>query len=76
MNQFGLYTYTHGNVTVKLCIAILYKQKCLFFKNGEQEGSIGPVWGLAPVGAGRILGNGVGGEYGGNMMYSCTKMGK
>jgi hypothetical protein len=30
-------------------IAILNKQKCLFFKNGEQEGKTGPVWGLAPV---------------------------
>jgi hypothetical protein len=26
-------------------IAILNKQECLFFKNGEQEGKMGPVWG-------------------------------
>jgi hypothetical protein len=32
------------------CIAIIYKQKCLFFKKREQEGKLGPVWGLAPVG--------------------------
>jgi hypothetical protein len=24
------------------------------FKNGEQKSKIGPVWGLAPVGRGRI----------------------
>jgi hypothetical protein len=39
------------------CIAILYKeilykQKCLFSKNGGQEGKTGPVWGLVPVGQG------------------------
>jgi hypothetical protein len=30
------------------------KQKCLFLKNGEHEGKIGPVWGLVLVGKGRI----------------------
>jgi hypothetical protein len=35
------------------CRAILRKQKCLFiFKNGEQEGKTGPVWGLVVVGGG------------------------
>jgi hypothetical protein len=29
-------------------MAILHKHKCLFFRNGEQEGKTGPVWGLAP----------------------------
>jgi hypothetical protein len=27
-------------------------KKCLFFKNGEQEGKTSPVWELAPVGGG------------------------
>jgi hypothetical protein len=31
---------------MKHCIVILSKQKCLSFKNGEQEGKAGPVWGL------------------------------
>jgi hypothetical protein len=34
--------------------AIINKQKSLFFKNGEQEGKTGPVWGLAPVGVGHL----------------------
>jgi hypothetical protein len=54
----GYNTYIHGNVTKKhhVELATLYKQKCLFkiFKNREQEGKSGPVWGLAPVGEGRI----------------------
>jgi hypothetical protein len=34
---------------------VLNKQKCLFFfKNEEQEGKTGPVWGLVPLGGGRI----------------------
>jgi hypothetical protein len=42
----GYNTYTHGNVTRKLCVAILNKQKCLFFffdKTGEQEGRTSPA---------------------------------
>jgi hypothetical protein len=52
MNQSDYHTYMHGNVTMKypLYLFILYKQKCLFFKNGEQEGKTGPVYDLAPVG--------------------------
>jgi hypothetical protein len=48
---------------VKLSVqATLYKQKYLFFKNGEQEEKTGPIWGLATVGEGRIQGKGVGGQ--------------
>jgi hypothetical protein len=32
------------------CIAILNKQKCLFFKNREQEGKTGPGWGFGTSG--------------------------
>jgi hypothetical protein len=32
------------------CILILNKQKCLFFKNGEQEGKTVPAWGLVTAG--------------------------
>jgi hypothetical protein len=39
---------------MKLCIDIVNKQKCLFFKNRRQEGKICPVWGLVPVGEERI----------------------
>jgi hypothetical protein len=31
-----------------------------FYKNREQESKTSPVWGLVPVGAGRILGKAVG----------------
>jgi hypothetical protein len=34
------------------CIAILNKQKCPFFKNREQEGKTGPVWGVDTSGRG------------------------
>jgi hypothetical protein len=46
----------HGNVTMKRSeIALLYKQKCLFFsKIREQEGKKDPVWGLAPVGGAKM----------------------
>jgi hypothetical protein len=30
---------------MKLPAELLNKQKCLFFKNGEQEGKTAPVWG-------------------------------
>jgi hypothetical protein len=46
------------------CIAILNKQKCHFFfcyKNKEQKGKAGPVWGLVPVGGERGWGKGTGG---------------
>jgi hypothetical protein len=52
------------------------KQMKFFFQSGGQAGKTGPVWGLAPVGGRRIKGKGVGGEYGGNVMYSCMKMEK
>jgi hypothetical protein len=33
------------------CVAILNKQKCLFFKNSELEGKTGSVWEMmVPVG--------------------------
>jgi hypothetical protein len=32
----------------------LKQTKIPFFKNTEQEGKIGPIWGLVPVGKGRI----------------------
>jgi hypothetical protein len=35
------------------CRDFLNKQKCLFSKTG-QEDKTGPIWGLAPVGGGRI----------------------
>jgi hypothetical protein len=53
MNQFGLqyiYTWKCHNETPHVANR---KQKCLFFKNREQEGKAGRVWGLAPV-EGRI----------------------
>jgi hypothetical protein len=46
-----------------------------YFKNREQEDKMGPVWGLASMGEGR-MGRGIGGECGGNSMYSCIKMKK
>jgi hypothetical protein len=46
-----------------------------FFKNGGQEDKTGPVWGLVAVGEGDVW-KGVGGEYGGNIMYSCMEMEK
>jgi hypothetical protein len=33
-----------------------------FFKNREQEGKIGPVWGLVPVGGDTMSGEGIGGR--------------
>jgi hypothetical protein len=36
-----------------LCVATLNKQKCIFIKNGEQEGKTVPVWELVPVGGGK-----------------------
>jgi hypothetical protein len=32
----------------------LIQTKMPFFKNGEQEDKTGPVWGLVPVGVGKI----------------------
>jgi hypothetical protein len=37
-------------------MAILNKQKLSFFQNRERESKTGPVWGLVPVGRGRIKG--------------------
>jgi hypothetical protein len=61
MNQFGFNTYIHGNVTGKLCTAILNKQKCYFFffyKIREQKGRTGPVWGTGASGKGEDVGKG------------------
>jgi hypothetical protein len=54
MNQFGYNTYKHENVTMKLPVE-LSKTKMSFFKNGEQEGKTGPIWGLVPVGVGENI---------------------
>jgi hypothetical protein len=40
----------------------------LFFKNREQEGKTGPVWGLVPVGGGKHKERVYKGEYGRNIM--------
>jgi hypothetical protein len=42
-NIWGRHTVQFEN------LAILNKQKCLLFKNREQEGKTCPDWGLAPV---------------------------
>jgi hypothetical protein len=52
------------------CIAILNKQKCLF-KNGEQEGKTGLVWGIGISGRGGHKERVKEGEYGGSTMFSC-----
>jgi hypothetical protein len=57
------------------CIAILKKQKCLFFKNGGQEGKTGAFWELVAVEGGGYEERVQEGEYDGNM-YSCMKMEK
>jgi hypothetical protein len=54
------------------CVAILYQQRCLF-KNREQEGKSGPIWGLVPVGEEGSKERVLEGECGGNSMYSCMK---
>jgi hypothetical protein len=54
MNQFRLYYIYMEMSRWNPCKAILNKQKYLFFKNGEQEGKIGPFWGLVAVGLERI----------------------
>jgi hypothetical protein len=55
MNQFGLeYINACKCRNETPYIAILNKQKCLFFfKNGKQEGKTGPAWRLVPVREGR-----------------------
>jgi hypothetical protein len=40
------------------------------------EGKTGPVWGLIPVGRGRILGKCEGAECSGDSLYSCRKIRK
>jgi hypothetical protein len=42
-----------------------------FFKNREQEGKTGPVWGLVPVGGGRLMERVWEDKCGENIMYSC-----
>jgi hypothetical protein len=39
---------------MKLLYSNLKQMKKPFFKNGEQEGKIVPVWGLVPVGEEKI----------------------
>jgi hypothetical protein len=75
--EYNTHTHTHTQ-TRKChdetpCITIINKKNCLFFfKNEEQEGKTGPVWGLEP-GRGH-KGWVKEGEYSGNIMYSCMKM--
>jgi hypothetical protein len=52
------------------CIQI----KLSFFKNGGQECKTGPVWGLAPVGGGRILKKGYGRMNVVEILCTCIKM--
>jgi hypothetical protein len=47
-------TCIHGNMPVFTS----YKQKCLFFKNEEQEGKTNPVWGIGTSGSGEDIGKG------------------
>jgi hypothetical protein len=56
INQFSIkYIHTWKCHDETLYIGILNKENCLFFsENGGQEGKTGHVWGLAPVGGGRI----------------------
>jgi hypothetical protein len=62
MNQFRtIYIHTWKCHNETPCVAILNKQKCLFFKNEGQEGKMGPVLGLLAVGEGKICGRGEGG---------------
>jgi hypothetical protein len=59
MNQFGLqYIYTWRCHKATPFIAILSRQKChfVFYKNGEQEGGTGPVWGIGTCGRGEDVG--------------------
>jgi hypothetical protein len=44
----------HGNIAMKLPIHYLIQTKMSFFNKGEEKGKIVPVWGLGPVGVGRI----------------------
>jgi hypothetical protein len=44
-----------------LC-SYLKQTKFFFYKIREQESGTGPVWGLLPVGVGRMCGKGVGGR--------------
>jgi hypothetical protein len=63
MKQFGLlYLYILKCHEKTPCIAILKKAKLSFFffyQIRKQEGRIGSVWELVPVGGGRRCGKGV-----------------
>jgi hypothetical protein len=52
MNQFRLTNFLYS---------YLKQIEMYFFKNGEQEGKTSPMWGLVPVGGGRMWGKDVGG---------------
>jgi hypothetical protein len=58
------------------CRAILNKQKYLFFKNREQEGKTGPVWGWYQWEEGQYKERMKEAECSGNIMYSRMKVGK
>jgi hypothetical protein len=45
--------YICGIVIMKHFIAMLNKQKCIFFKNEGKESKARLLWGLVPVGGGK-----------------------
>jgi hypothetical protein len=59
----GYNTHVHGNVTKKLSVQLLNKQKChiLIYQIRQQEGRTGPVWGGDTSEMERRWGKGVGG---------------
>jgi hypothetical protein len=56
---------------MKHLYSYLKQTKMSFFKNREQEGKTGPVWGLVPVGGGRLMERVWEDKCGENIMYSC-----
>jgi hypothetical protein len=59
--SLGFNVYRHGNVTRK-SMYIYHKQtKMSLFFFGEQDGRTDSLWGLVPLGRGRMWKEGVGG---------------
>jgi hypothetical protein len=58
--NFGIFIQTETQIQYiwkfhnETLYSYLKQTKMLFFKNREQEGKTGPVWGLVPVTKGRI----------------------
>jgi hypothetical protein len=61
----GYNTNVHGNVTMKLFIAI-----------GEQEGQTGSCLGVGTGGSGEDIRKGTGGDCGGHTVHSCMEIEK